>query len=170
MVGEDVLRAVDRREGWAGAVTVAGGARGEAVELDSGEEIREEVGAVRRGVEAGKDLRRRAVGGGVDEVGSPGRESARQGRGSKVGRDRAVKSGRSGDFWGRAGNGGGGCNLRRRVLAEALRGRLSGSGGRIRVKTMFAKRGQFIKWECVDWGASTGVLKVERFRGQVHEA
>ena len=83
-----------------------------------------------------------------------------------------MKSGRGGDFRGGAGagNGSGGCDLRRRVLAGALRGRLSGSGGRIRVKTMFAKRGQFIKWECVVWGASTGVLKVERFRGQVHEA
>ena len=81
-----------------------------------------------------------------------------------------MKSGRSSDLWGRAGNGSGDCNLRRRVLAGALRGRLSGSGGRIRVKTMFAERGQFVKWECMVWGASTGVLKVERFRGQVHEA
>ena len=98
MVGEDVLRAVDRYEERVRKITVPSSARGEAVVLDGGEEVREEVGAVRRGVEAGKDLRRRAVGGGVDEVGSPGRESARQGRGSKVGRDRAVKSGRSGDF------------------------------------------------------------------------
>ena len=161
VVGIDLLRALygSKKGSWGPAVP--GQSRG----IYGREEAREEVGAVQA-----KELGNRAVGGGVDEVGSPGRESARQGRGSKVGRDRAVKSGRSGDFWGRAGNGGGGCNLRRRVLAEALRGRLSGSGGRIRVKTMFAKRGQFIKWECVDWGASTGVLKVERFRGQVHEA
>ena len=95
VVGENVLRAVDRREGGAGEVTVAGGARREAVVLDGGEEVREEVGAVRRRVEAGKGRRRRAIGGCVSEVGCPGGKRVGRGRGSVSGRDRAVKPGRT---------------------------------------------------------------------------
>ena len=63
--------------------------------LDGREEVRKEVGAVRRGVQAGEKLLGRAVGGGVDKVGGP-RERSGAGCGSRVGRDRAMKSCRGG--------------------------------------------------------------------------
>ena len=94
VVGEDVLRAVDRHEERVRKITVPSSARGEAGVLDGGEEVREKVGAVRRGVKAGEDLRGRAVGGGIDEVGGPGRERGGGGCGNGLGRDWAVMWGR----------------------------------------------------------------------------